>query len=139
MRTLLIIFLSLSLTACVNQEQADTKMAKGCLAGVNALINIDGKNISEIKAERYANEQTEGNLHRRVTLEAIEKDGWLELEKEYSCLFEQKWSAFKTAHVALLVQIEIDGTLYGKKDGKLIGAFDDFLRLTQSVDDAMKQ
>ena len=33
MRLVFIILLSLSLTACVSQDQADVRMAKGCAAG----------------------------------------------------------------------------------------------------------
>lgn len=139
MRIALIILFSLSLSACVNQDQVDVKMAKGCAAGVNALIKDTGREISEIKTQRYANEQAEGGLHRRVTIEGIEKDGWLELDKSYSCLFEQHWGFFKSSHQAILVQVKIEDELYGKKDGSILGSFDDFLKLTRVVDSAMGQ
>lgn len=138
MRLSLVILLSLFLSACVTQDQADVKMAKGCAAGINALLT-DGKEIMEIKAKRYASEETEGGLHRRVIFEAIEKDGWLELEKEYSCLFMQEWGLFKSYHRALVVQVKIDEQLYGKKDGTILGGFDDFLKLTKVMDGAMAQ
>ncbi len=93
MRLILAVFLSLLLTGCITQEQADVKMAQGCAAGINALIEDEGKEVATIKVERYANENSEGGLHRRVSIEAIEKDGWLELDKEYSCLFMQEWGA----------------------------------------------
>lgn len=139
MRLLFICLLSLSLTACVDQNTADIKMAKGCRAGVDALLKKDGREISEVKAERYADEQTEGGLHRRITIEAIEKDGWLELDKKYTCLFAQEWGLFKSSHHALLVQIEIDDQLYGKKDGVILGELQDFLDLTRTVGTAMGQ
>ena len=102
-------------------------------------LKDNGKEIKEIKVQRYANEQAEGGLHRRITLETIEKDGWLETEKEFSCLFMQQWGFFKSSHAALLVQIKIDDRLYGKKDGTILGSFDDFLKLTRVVDAAMGQ
>lgn len=139
MRFLPLILLSLLLGGCITQDQADTKMAKGCAAGVNALLEDEGKEIGEIKVQRYANEQAEGGLHRRITLEAVEKDGWLELDKEYSCLFMQEWGLFKSSQRALLVQVKIDNQLYGKKDGTILGSFDDFLKLTKVVDGAMAQ
>ena len=139
MRYILIILLSFSLTACVTQEQADVKMAKGCTAGINALMQDNGKEISEIKTKRYADEDAEGGLHRRVTIEGIEKDGWLELDKSYSCLFMEEWSLFQIGHKALLVQVKIDDELYGKRDGTILGSFDDFLKLTRVVDAAMAQ
>ena len=139
MRIFLIALLSLSLTACISQDQADTKMAKGCTAGINALIKDQGKEIMEIKTQNFSQEQAEGGLHRRVTIGAIEKEGWLELDKEYSCLFMQQWGFFKSSHSALLVQVKIEDDLYGKKDGTIMGDFDDFLELTRVVDAAMGQ
>ena len=135
--TLLFAFSALGLSACVTQDQADVKMAKGCAAGVGSLIKP--REIQEIKVQRYANEQAEGGLHRRITLEAIEKDGWVELDKEYSCLFMQQWGLFKSSHEALLVQVKFDDEIVGKKDGVLTGDFDDFLSLTRVVDAAMGQ
>lgn len=130
-------FAALGLSACVTQDQADVKMVKGCAAGVGSLIAP--REIQEIKAQRYANEQVEGGLHRRITLEAIERDGWVELDKEYSCLFMQQWGLFKSSHEALLVQVKFDDKIVGKKDGVLTGDFDDFLALTRVVDAAMGQ
>jgi len=138
MKKILISCISLLvLTGCVTQDQADEKMSKGCIAGVESLI--EPKNLGEIKSMQYADEMTEGGMHRRVTITAVEKDGWVELEKEYTCLFMQEWGIFSSDHRALLVQIEIDEELYGKKDGKIIGDFDDFLALSRSVDAAMGQ
>lgn len=134
---MLIAISSLALTGCVSQDQADVKMSKGCAAGVEALITP--KSIKTVKAQRYANEQVEGGLHRRVTLEVVESDGWLELDKEYSCLFMQQWGILKTSHQALLVQVKIDDSVYGKKDGIITGSYEDFLNLTRVVDSAMGQ
>lgn len=139
MRLLTIILLCLTLTACVSEDQADTKMAKGCEAGINSLLKDQGKEIITIKAKRYADEQTEGGLHRRITFMAVEKDGWLELDKSYTCLFAQEWGLFKSSHQAILVQIEVDEVLYGKKNGIIQGSLEDFLRLTKAVDSAMEQ
>ncbi|HPF77873.1 MAG TPA: hypothetical protein PLF01_01155 [Alphaproteobacteria bacterium] len=139
MRFLLVALLSLGLTACVSQDQADEKMAKGCEAAVNILLKDEGKQLSEIKVKRYADEQAEGGLHRRITLMGIEKDGWLELDKSYSCLFAQDWGLFKSSHEALLVQVQIDDQLYGKKDGVIQGTLEDFIKLTDAVHKAMGQ
>ncbi len=139
MRYLLVVLLSLLLMGCVNQNQADVKMAKGCAAGVNALLEESGKVISEIKVQRYADEQAEGGLHRRITLEGVEKEGWLELDKSYSCLFMQEWGLFKSSHHALMVQVKIEDRIYGKKDGTILGSFDDLINITRAVDAAMGQ
>lgn len=128
---------TLTLAACVSQEQMDEKMAKGCEAGVKSMIAP--KEISSIKTRNYADEYAEGGLHRRVTLGVMEKDGWLELDKEYSCLFMEEWGMFKSSHKALLVQVKIDDSIYGKVDGVITGSLDDFLKLTEHVDEAMGQ
>lgn len=128
---------TLALTGCVTQEQADEKMAKGCEAGVNALIAP--KEISTVKSTNFSTETTNEGPHRRVTLAVVEKDGWLELDKEYSCLFAQDWGMFKSSHKALLVQTDIDGSVYGKVDGIITGSLDDFMKLTATVDAAMNQ
>ena len=128
---------TLALTGCVTQEQADAKMAKGCEAGVNALIAP--KEIASVKSTNYSTETTNEGPHRRVTLSVVEKDGWLELDKEYSCLFAQDWGMFKSSHKALLVQTDIDGSVYGKVDGIITGSLDDFMKLTATVDQAMGQ
>lgn len=128
---------TLALTGCVTQEQADEKMAKGCEAGVSSMIAP--KEIAAVKTRNYADEQAEGGLHRRVTLGVTEKDGWLELDKEYSCLFMEEWGMFKSSHKALLVQVQIDDSTYGKVNGVITGSLDDFLKLTEHVDEAMGQ
>lgn len=133
----LIAISTLALTACVTQQQADEKMAKGCEAGVTALINP--KEIKEVKTKNYSDEVVEGEPHRRVTLGVVEKDGWVELDKEYSCLFAQDWGVFKSSHKALLVQTKIDDSIYGKVDGQITGSIDDFVKLTETVDAAMGQ
>lgn len=128
---------TLGLSGCITQDQADIKMVKGCAAGVESLITP--RKIQEIKMQRYANEQVEGGLHRRITLEVLEKDGWVELDKEYSCLFMQQWGFFKSSHDALLVQVKFDDEIIGKKEGVLTGSFENFLALTRVVDAAMGQ
>jgi hypothetical protein len=131
--------LSLLLVGCVTQDQADVKMANGCIAGVNALISSNGKKIDTIKAQRYANETSSDGAFRRVTIEAVEKDGWLELDKQYSCLFEQQWGPFKMSHSALLMQVSIDDEIIGKKDSKILGSIEDFSKLSAAVADALRQ
>ncbi len=128
---------ALALGGCVTQEQMDEKMAKGCEAGVRSMIAP--KEISAIKTKNYADEHAEGGLHRRVSLGVTEKDGWLELDKEYSCLFMEEWGVFKSSHKALLVQVKIDDSIYGKVDGVITGSLDDFIKLSEHVDEAMGQ
>ena len=139
MKLVLAVFLSLLLTGCISQNQADVKMGKGCAAGIDALIKDEGKQVATIKVERYASETNSDGQLRRVTIEAIEKDGWLELDKEYSCLFEEQWGPFKISHNAMLVQVNIDDRTIGRKDGKIVGNFEDFQRLSAAVANTVKR
>lgn len=132
-----LILVSLGLTGCISQDQADVKMSKGCEAGINSLISP--LKIENIKSKNYSDEQINGGLHRRINIKAVEKDGWLELDKEYSCLFMQEWGIFKSSHKALLVQVTIDGETIGNIDGHITGGFDNFIKLTRVTDEAMGQ
>ncbi len=126
------------LTGCVSQDQADKKMGKGCEAAVNAMIAP--KTLTTIKSTKYAEETNQdGSNFRSVAITATEKDGWMELDKEYSCLFAQQWGFLKSSHTALLEQLSYDGRILGKQDGKIVGSMDDFMKLTNSADTAMGQ
>jgi hypothetical protein len=129
----------LLLVGCINQNQADEKMAQGCLAGLKGLLSKHSKQISEVKTQKFVHEKTESDPHRRIIIEAVEKDGWLELDKEFSCLFDQQWGLFKSGHRATLVQIQLDDKIVGLKDGKIHGDFEDFQTLTNSINAAMAQ
>jgi hypothetical protein len=129
---------ALTLSGCVTQQQADAKMGKGCEAAIATLIG-DNKQIVTVKATNYSEEQTEGSLFRRVTIDLVEKDGWAELDKQYSCLFAQEWGLFKSTHSALLEQVVIDEKITGKKDGQILGNLDEFMNLVSKVDTAMTE
>jgi hypothetical protein len=128
---------ALALSGCVSQDQADAKMAKGCAAGIGSLIAP--KEIKEVKSQNFSAEENAEGMHRRVTLDILQKDGWVETDKSYSCLFAQEWGFLNMNHRALVVQIKIDDTVYGKKDGEILGGFQDFLKLTEVMDAAMAQ
>jgi uncharacterized lipoprotein NlpE involved in copper resistance len=127
----------LGITGCVNQQQADTKMGEGCKAAIEAMI--EPKKLLETKSINYSDEQTEGSLYRRVTVTAVEKDGWVEVEKKYKCLFAQQWGLFKSSHTALLEQLSVGDQFWGKKDGKIIGSMEDFMKMTGKADTVMGQ
>lgn len=128
---------AVSLTACVSQDQADAKMGKGCQSAVEAMIAP--KTLINVKSVKYSSDQTEGSLYRHVKVEAVEKDGWMELDKEYECLFAQDWGFFKSSHLAMLERLKFGDTIIGKVDGKIMGSLDDYMKLTKSADTAMGQ
>lgn len=128
----------LLLTGCVSQEQVDAKITRGCEAGVNSLLG--SAKILKVNTKNYSFEENSEGQHRRVTLETVTKDGWLEVNKTYSCLFAQQWGFFKTSHAAILVQIKMpDGKIIGKKGSVIQGSIDDFMKLTDTVQEAMGQ
>ncbi|MEM8832957.1 MAG: hypothetical protein AAGB32_00300 [Pseudomonadota bacterium] len=139
MRRILPLFAVFLLVGCITQAQADQKLADGCQSGIKGLLESSGKNIKEVKTIRYANEENNDGMHRRITIEAVEQDGWLELEKEYSCLFMQEWGLFKSYHRAALAQIILDEELIGKKDGVIHGDVQTYLKLVESIDQRMHQ
>lgn len=128
----------LLLSGCVSQDQADAKLAIGCEAGVDSLLGT--AKIKEIKTKTYAFEENENGQHRRVTLNAVTKDGWMETNKTYSCLFAQQWGLFKSSHVGMLVQIKFpDGKIVGEDNGKIVGDTEDFIKLSDTVQHAMTE
>ena len=130
--------MTVMLSGCVDQVTADQKMSKGCKAGIEAMI--EPKEIMEIQSTRYDHEDIEGEgLHRVVIIEAVEKDGWLELEKEYRCLFAEQWGILRATHTAALIQLNIDGDIIGKKNGEIHGSLDDFMTLTEKVKMSMSR
>lgn len=136
--SLLLLTLALPLTACVPQQQADLNMKRGCEAALNALIQP--KEITQIKAARYSYTYPKGEgKHRLVSMDIVEKDGWIELDKTCSCTFLEQWGLFKTSHEALILQVDIDGEVTGKVEGHIRGGFDEFLNLTKTVNRAMGQ
>lgn len=135
--TLLLGLSVLTLAGCVSQQQADEKMGKGCEAAVNAMIAP--KTLVNVKSVKFADEVNSDGNYRMVTIVALEKDGWMELDKEYSCKFVQQWGLMKSSHIALLEQLKYGDTVMGKQDGKIIGSFDDFMKLTESAETAMGQ
>lgn len=127
----------LLLPACVSQVDADQKMTKGCEAALSAMIAP--KQILQVKSTRISDEHMEGTVFRRINVTALEKDGWIEMDKEYSCVFAQQWGPFRTSHIALLEQLYYGNDFLGKKGGKITGTMNDFMKLVQSADTAMGQ
>lgn len=127
----------LALGGCVTQQQADAKMGKGCEAAISA--TIAPKKLLGIKSTNYADEKTEGSLYRRITIVGQQKDGWIEAEKTYTCLFAQDWGFFKSTHFALLEQLAIGDFVLGKVDGQIRGSMEDYVKLNETAETAMGQ
>lgn len=127
----------LALTGCVNQEQADAKMFKGCESAIATMIAP--AEIKEVKSKNAAAEKTMGSVYRRTTLTYTEVGDFAEIVKEGSCLFSEQWGMFKGTHASMLEQVVYNEELLGKKDGIIQGDMNAFLKLNETVDAAMGQ
>lgn len=128
---------ALTLGACVSQEQADAKMAKGCESAIGAMITP--RTIKEVKSFKADNEGMLGVTYRRIAVTYVENDDFANSEKTGSCLFSEQWTAMKGSHAALLEQLTVNGRIIGKRNGVIQGSMDDFLKLTEGADTAMGQ
>lgn len=128
---------ALTLSACVSQDSADAKMAKGCEGAIGAMLSP--RTIKEVKGFTAENDTSEGSIHRRIKITYVENDDFAESERTGECLFSQQWGMFKSSHAAILEQVVYNETIIGKKDGVIQGSMDDFIRLTNSASTAMGQ
>lgn len=126
----------LSLSGCVTREQADANLAKGCMAAVNALIT-GGYQVTQVKSTEANNSSEEGPDVRSVTIKTSTKDGWIEEDRDYRCLFEESFGLFNMNHTASIYQVKVNGQVYGKMGRELVGSVDDFVKLTDAVRKAM--
>ncbi len=133
----LALFCLLTLSACVSREQADDKLARGCAAGVQALLP-ENMTIKEIKDKEFA-DSPEGPNMRYVKLKAVTLDGWLETEQEYQCIFEESFGFMKASYTASVYQVRTGDTVYGKSGNEILGNAQDFLKLTDAIRKAMYQ
>ncbi|MFP4313140.1 MAG: hypothetical protein ACLFR0_02325 [Alphaproteobacteria bacterium] len=126
----------LSLSACVDRAQADERLKRGCAAGVELFIP-EGFTLKEIKNASYSKPRS-GEGDRKVTLTVVESDGWYDGEKTYSCNFVESFGFLKMSHDANIYQIDMgNGQIHGKKDGKIVSGFDEWLKITETIDNAM--
>ena len=135
---LLLLAVSVSLTGCVSREQADARLARGCLAGAEIFIE-DGFKIGEIRDKTYRDAPGLGKGYREVTVKVLETDGWYENESDYQCIFAEEFSIGHLSHKASLYQLRIGEKVYGKEGDKILGSFQDHLKLTEAVDQAMNR
>lgn len=126
-----------ALSGCVSREDADAKLAKGCLAGVSSLLP-EGQSTGEIKQQDFT-PSPEGQNMRHVRLVTIANDGWLEEEQVFECVFEESFGFMNSNYVASIYQLRFNDRVYGKSGNEIQGSFDDFLKLTDAIREAMYQ
>lgn len=126
---------ALLLSGCVSREQADAKLAKGCVAGVNAMLP-EGRKIERTVSTDFS-PSPEGQGMRHVKLKAIENDGFLEVESDFECVFEESFGIFNMGYTASIYQVRTGERVVGKSGDEILGDANDFLKLTDAIRDAM--
>ena len=139
LRTLPFLLVSLAvLSGCVDRAAADAKLARGCAAGAEIFID-EGFKIKEIVSKKFQDAPGLGKGYREVTLNVIESDGWYDGEETYQCIFVETVNPFGS-HSATIYQLRLsDDEVYGKEGTKILGTFDDHLRLTETVEQGMNR
>ena len=126
------------LTGCVDRSVADATLAKGCEAGVNAMLT-DGLKIGTISSTEFS-PSPEGQGYRRVTMKAVATDGWAEEEREFICVFEESFGFMNSNHNAAIYQLRLsEEQIYGKSGREIMGDAQDFIKLTDAIRAAMYQ
>ncbi len=134
-RFMLLGICALGLSACVDREQADTLLVKGCLAGVGSLLP-EGESTGQVKNKSFT-ASPEGPDMRHVKIITIAGDGWLEEERTFECIFQESFGLFNSNYVASIHQLRFDDHIYGKAGNEIQGSFDDFVKLTDAIRKAM--
>jgi hypothetical protein len=127
----------LVLTACVDRETADVRLAKGCAAGAESLMSGDFK-IKEIRDRKFRESPEFGTDYREVTLSVTESDGWSNNDKDIVCVFSEKFGFLGTGYVATIYQLRKDSQVYGQEGDRVIGTMEDHLKLNQAVEAGMQ-
>lgn len=123
------------LSGCVSREQADTKLAKACEAGVNAILP-EGRKITRV-ADTQFTPSTEGQGMRHVKLKTIETDGFLETETEFVCVFEESFSFLNMGYTAAPYQVRAGDLIVGKSGNEILGDAQAFMKLNDAMHDAL--
>jgi hypothetical protein len=134
----LLLLATLALTACVDRKAADERLANGCASGIEIYLT-DGFKIKEIKRKNFTDSDEEGSGYREVVLGYVESDGWANVDKEGKCIFAEEFGPFGMSYGANIYQIQVNGQIYGKKGNELLGTYEDMMKLTRAVDNAMNR
>ena len=129
---------TIMLAGCVDRNAADERMAKGCAAGAEIFLD-DGFKIKEITNKKFQDAPGLGKGYREVTLNVLESDGWYDGEETYQCIFVESTNPFGS-HTATIYQLRLsDDEVYGKEGTKIMGSFEDHLKLTETVEQGMNR
>jgi hypothetical protein len=122
---------TLALTGCVTRQQADEKLARGCKAGAQTMLE-DGQLIEKITATY---DTPEPGL-RHINITAFLKDD-PENSYTYECVFEETFGPFNASHDAMLQRIQVGDKVLGKTGDNVEGDAEEFIKLDTAVNKGM--
>jgi len=124
------LFCLILLTGCVSREQADAKLAKACQAAVD--VFLEDSKIDHIYDSKFSASPI-GTDFRHVIISTIIVDGWIEIESDFECVFQESFGLFNSGYAPAIEQVRVDDILIGRSGGEILGNPDDFVKLTDAV------
>ncbi|MAE50833.1 MAG: hypothetical protein CMH27_03380 [Micavibrio sp.] len=124
----------LALGGCVSRDQADAKLVLACQKGVEYLLD-DYSMIKSIKQTNFSNIANKMDGDRRVVMDVVVDENYLEIDKTFSCNFFENRGLMGMNYSANLAQIDMgDGDVYGRKDDQILGGMNKWLNITKEVE-----
>lgn len=120
------------LTGCVSREEADAKLGKACKAAAGLLLT-DGFTVKSVNNVDAGTTAEFGGGYRKITVSVTESDSWLDVDKDYKCVFAEEFGIFNSSFDADLFQIDVDGQVFGMKDGQILGGPEMQIKLDRAV------
>ena len=72
---------------------------------------------------------------RRVVMDVVVDENYLEIDKTFSCNFFENRGLMGMNYSANLAQIDMgDGDVYGRKDDQILGGMNKWLNITKEVE-----
>lgn len=128
-------FAALLLSGCVSREQADAKLAKACEAGIRATLP-DYQTFEEV-LEVKASDSSIGPNMRQIRIKGKLEDGWLGIEENFTCVFDESFGFLGSSHTAAIYQLRLPGKVIGQAGPDITGSAQDFIKLTDAVSEAL--
>ena len=74
--------------------------------------------------------------HVKLTMGADE-EGWIGESESYECIFDETFGFMNSSYTASIYQVRVAEQIYGKSGNQIQGSFDDFVKLTDAIREAM--
>jgi hypothetical protein len=134
---MLLLFLSLGVTACVpSREQADRKLSIACENSIMATFT-DPKDHIEVQKSDYGFDKSyDGAKLRVVTLKAKYTYGdSTPADKTYICTYAEEWSLF--GYLPEFYNLQRDDLKYGNVDGVITGDTNTLIKINDATQKAL--